>query len=255
MSDTTAPRLVVSSGSERGRVLTLVRARSSLGRSDDCELRLDDPMVSRHHAEMICTTEGVLVADAGSTHGTWVNGSRVTGTVELRNGDVVTVGGVRLRYDAAAPTPGWSPSTGSSFTNNANLTAATINQVGGNQYVLQQRDSFLRDVAATRSRARWLVWIGLGMSVAGYALYGSVVFGMLSSFGRVFSSIDSNTEPDPGQLFGQFGSPLIPIGVAMALAGAVLLVVGVVLHIVAAARRRQVERIYPLPAHHEGGRR
>lgn len=74
------PRLLWVSGEER-RPLTLWRTPFSIGRRHDRDLVLDDPHVSRQHAE-IALSEGpegpeYLVHDLGSRHGTWVNGQRV----------------------------------------------------------------------------------------------------------------------------------------------------------------------------------
>jgi pSer/pThr/pTyr-binding forkhead associated (FHA) protein len=66
-----------------------------LGRSPDVEIPLDDPGVSRRHAE-IRLAEGIpRIVDLGSTNGTFVDGERVQSGV-LRDGSVITMGRSRL---------------------------------------------------------------------------------------------------------------------------------------------------------------
>ena len=48
-----------------------------LGRGTDCDLRLVDPGVSRHHAELRVEDDQVVLVDLGSTNGTFVNGQPV----------------------------------------------------------------------------------------------------------------------------------------------------------------------------------
>ena len=83
------------------------------------------------------------------------------------------------------------------------------------QYVNQQRENFLREVAATRTKARWLVWLGFVMFVVGFG-------------------------PSVG------GIPIGLIGWTLAATGTLLLVLGIVLHVVATSRRKQAYREFPV---------
>jgi hypothetical protein len=74
--------------------LALVSAPVSVGRSDDNDLVLPDPEVSRHHARLEPDGQGWRVVDLGSTNGTWVNGVRVNEEI-ITAGDEVAFGGVR----------------------------------------------------------------------------------------------------------------------------------------------------------------
>ena len=122
----------------------------------------------------------------------------------------------------------------------------TISNVGGNQYnaYVQQRQSFLRDVASTKTKARFLAWFGFLLTVAGGGLYGAMVVRFIE---RV-PSFDANTSPLDVQLLGPsvLGVPAGVLGLAAAGIGSVMFVIGIVLHIVASSRRRQVERTMPL---------
>lgn len=68
--------------------------RFSIGRSDDNDLVINLPGLSRRHA-LISNFEGnVQITDCGSQNGTFVNGLQIETTVELRNGDVISLGNV-----------------------------------------------------------------------------------------------------------------------------------------------------------------
>ena len=68
----------------------------AVGRGRDCQLAMDDPLVSRRHALFKATNDKISVEDLGSRNGVKVNHQRITGTVELAHGDVVTIGSENL---------------------------------------------------------------------------------------------------------------------------------------------------------------
>jgi hypothetical protein len=73
-------------------------AVTRLGRGADVDIRIDDPGVSRHHAEITLGTD-VTIRDLGSTNGTVVNG-RMVGTQILVDGARVQLGSTTLTYRA-----------------------------------------------------------------------------------------------------------------------------------------------------------
>lgn len=76
----------------------------SIGRAPGSMLRLNHYTVSRIHAQLRSTGDGAWrLRDLGSSNGTWVNGSRVTGSVPVRPGDVVRFGQVGFRLVASQP--------------------------------------------------------------------------------------------------------------------------------------------------------
>jgi Protein of unknown function (DUF3662)/FHA domain len=81
-----------------GRDVTLDKDVTVIGRSSGCDIVLDDPNVSRRHAEVRRLGEGYSLVDLGSTNGTEVNGQRV-GETSLMNGDVIGVGTTRLTFE------------------------------------------------------------------------------------------------------------------------------------------------------------
>ena len=70
-------RLTVTTGNSEGTVLTTDRDVVRLGSSPDNDVPLDDDTVSRTHAEIVRTHEGVLLRDLSSTNGTFVGPIRV----------------------------------------------------------------------------------------------------------------------------------------------------------------------------------
>jgi hypothetical protein len=81
-----------------GKRHMLAGERMTIGRSRECEILIDDPNVSRRHAEVRKTIEGWMIADLGSTNGVKVNGKRVHEEV-LRPGDKITLGLIELEFD------------------------------------------------------------------------------------------------------------------------------------------------------------
>jgi signal transduction histidine kinase len=78
-----------------------VGAHTIIGRSDSCQVRVDDPMVSGAHAEIIRTDDGTYhVRDLGSRRGTFVGNRKVT-EARLKHGDELMIGAARLRFEDA----------------------------------------------------------------------------------------------------------------------------------------------------------
>jgi hypothetical protein len=69
-----------------------------IGRAGDCDVRLEDPNVSRRHAEIRRVGRGFSLVDLDSTNGTLVNGQPVAETA-LMDGDVIAVGTTRLTFE------------------------------------------------------------------------------------------------------------------------------------------------------------
>ena len=66
--------------------------RFLIGRSTDCQLSLDDPLVSRKHALLIVTDDAVEVQDLGSRNGVLVNDEKIPGPQAIGHGDKITIG-------------------------------------------------------------------------------------------------------------------------------------------------------------------
>lgn len=67
-----------------------------VGRTPENDLAIDHPLISRRHARIERSGGRWTVTDLGSTNGTFLNGTRLSGTATLEVGDVVDLGGSRL---------------------------------------------------------------------------------------------------------------------------------------------------------------
>ena len=65
---------------------------ATLGRSRQCDVVLDDPNVSRQHAEIRPRGGSWVLTDLGSTNGSSLNGRRIEGTEVVKPGDQIEVG-------------------------------------------------------------------------------------------------------------------------------------------------------------------
>src|ERR1019366_4843126 len=79
-----------------------------LGRSPECHVTLEDPLVSRQHARIVIGDEGAVCEDLKSRNGVRINGLALKGPTKLKDGDRVRIGTQELVFceveqDAAAP--------------------------------------------------------------------------------------------------------------------------------------------------------
>lgn len=68
----------------------------TIGRSRDNDLVISHPQVSRHHARLQHVGQRFLLSDLNSTHGTFVNGRRIRGEVEVTASDDIRLAGQRI---------------------------------------------------------------------------------------------------------------------------------------------------------------
>ena len=70
----------------------------TIGRASSADLVLSDPAVSRLHARLENDQHTVFLTDLGSSNGTYLNGERVTDSIELRPGDTIEIGAARVNF-------------------------------------------------------------------------------------------------------------------------------------------------------------
>jgi hypothetical protein len=93
------PALVVRSGGGRtGEHFMPQGERTTIGRSPDCDIFLDDVTVSRKHAVLVARNGEFLIEDQGSLNGTFVNRKRIESATRLESGDEVQIGKYRLSF-------------------------------------------------------------------------------------------------------------------------------------------------------------
>lgn len=76
----------------------LVGPEAILGRSPDCHITIEDPLISRRHARIAVRDEGAFISDLGSRNGVKVNGRPIEGETELKDGDRIRLGTQELLF-------------------------------------------------------------------------------------------------------------------------------------------------------------
>ena len=93
-------RLLCVQGPYNGQSFPLSHAPVTIGRAPDRAIPLPaDTTISRTHARITYANGRHLVADDGSSNGTFVNGGRVTDPRPLSSGDTIVLGDTALRYE------------------------------------------------------------------------------------------------------------------------------------------------------------
>ncbi len=77
-----------------------IQEKTRIGRSEESEIVLVDPSVSRTHAVVEIEAGGAVVRDLGSTNGTFVNGRRID-VARLGDGDELVFGNTKMRFESA----------------------------------------------------------------------------------------------------------------------------------------------------------
>ena len=95
-------------GQTTGARWELLEPVVSIGRDTTCQIRLSDTSVSRRHAQVVRQSDGFYASDIDSINGTRVNDDELTAPRRLRNGDVLHVGVIQLRFVMATPDPAFT---------------------------------------------------------------------------------------------------------------------------------------------------
>jgi len=91
------PTLYVLQGPDKGRTYHTPNEPAVIGRSSD-QIPLTDNSASRRHAEVRPNNGAWLLADLGSSNGTYLNGRRIVAPTELKHGDQIKVGSTLLVF-------------------------------------------------------------------------------------------------------------------------------------------------------------
>jgi pSer/pThr/pTyr-binding forkhead associated (FHA) protein len=95
----TGPALVVRSGGGRtGETFLLEGEETTIGRSPECDIFLDDVTVSRRHAIVRRSGGGLEIEDLGSLNGTYLNRKRIESPARLSDGNELQIGKYRLTF-------------------------------------------------------------------------------------------------------------------------------------------------------------
>ena len=82
-----------------GKRLLVGPAGVTLGRSRQCDVVLNDPNVSRQHAEIRPRGGSWVLTDLGSTNGSSLNGRRIEGSEVIKAGDEIEIGTSTIRFE------------------------------------------------------------------------------------------------------------------------------------------------------------
>jgi pSer/pThr/pTyr-binding forkhead associated (FHA) protein len=92
--------LFVVAGKERGKYFLLKEGTVRLGRDEHADYQILDDMISRNHLDVTYDGEQdtCRIEDLKSANGSFVNGQRIAGEVELKDGDTIRMGESTLLY-------------------------------------------------------------------------------------------------------------------------------------------------------------
>lgn len=90
-------KLVILNGCFEGLEIQLSKKITTLGRSIECDICLDDSLVSNEHAEIVSSDDGFILNDLNSRNGSTINGNEVHNH-KLKNGDIIGIGNFRIRF-------------------------------------------------------------------------------------------------------------------------------------------------------------
>src|SRR5262252_2796097 len=95
--------LLIEAAGHRRKVV-VSKSPFTIGRAEDCDATIADFRVSRLHARLLSDNGQHFIVDAGSRHGTYVNGTRVE-RAHLKNNDEITLGvsGLKVTFLEGSP--------------------------------------------------------------------------------------------------------------------------------------------------------
>jgi pSer/pThr/pTyr-binding forkhead associated (FHA) protein len=102
-------RLCLISGSQAGKIFPIMRDEVMLGRTEENDIVLNHRSISRNHAKITVSGNTYQIVDLGSANGVRVNGEEY-GKIDLRRGDKIDLGHVRLRFVGPGEVFAYDPS-------------------------------------------------------------------------------------------------------------------------------------------------
>jgi hypothetical protein len=97
VTDAAVSRMLVLLDAERPIKYPLLKETMTIGRADVADIQIDNGFLSRLHARIVTTSQGVVVEDIESKNGIRVN-SKATERQALRHGDIIDFGRLRFRF-------------------------------------------------------------------------------------------------------------------------------------------------------------
>ena len=94
-------RLILSIPGRSNQVFSLNKPIITLGRATTNDVTLVDPRVSRNHARIECSPEGITLFDLASANGTFLNDEKILAARMILPGDRIKISGYLLEYQAS----------------------------------------------------------------------------------------------------------------------------------------------------------
>ena len=128
------PHLTLVLGRRPMQVYDLDQPTVRIGRDAGMDITIDNPGVSRAQAELRREGNGWVVADLGSSNGTFLNGKRITAPVALKAGDEIGIGKFSILFEktlpvAPAPAQGSRPDAAGGQEGTMHLKAHEVSQL------------------------------------------------------------------------------------------------------------------------------
>ena len=92
------PTITLQEGYGNTREIPINRKSLIIGRENDSDIVIAEPNVSRHHAVISSTAEGVFIEDLGSANGTFVNSAPIV-QVQIKHLDTIQIGSSMLVFN------------------------------------------------------------------------------------------------------------------------------------------------------------
>ena len=93
------PTLTVYHGRKQMRTYRITKAKILIGRITEADLQLDNPIVSRRHAEVYLDGPSLLLRNLSKKNGTFMNGEKIEIPMRLMSGDTIEIGKFSLKFD------------------------------------------------------------------------------------------------------------------------------------------------------------
>ena len=101
--------LLIAQNGKLNSMQWLIEDEMIIGRENDCDLVIDDRQVSRRHAKIFQTSEGVFFEDLNSKNGSYINHKKIEGKVPINEGDVIQIALIQeflfIASDSTIPLP------------------------------------------------------------------------------------------------------------------------------------------------------
>jgi septal ring factor EnvC (AmiA/AmiB activator) len=101
LGDAEPTRMLVRTQGDTG-IVQLLGRRTTVGRTPDNDIHLNEEFISRHHAVLLLSGASTVLEDLNSTNGSYVNGERINRRT-LKEGDLVTLGKTEFRFVVKKP--------------------------------------------------------------------------------------------------------------------------------------------------------